>query len=90
MQVLSYPFNQVGLNHLLVVEVPFEFNFKISRLDAQVFGDAAYNLEGAQRAQDAATAYSQILLQNGSPNAQRCAPFVSRANARCEGLSNRL
>ncbi|MGB7767696.1 MAG: putative porin [Verrucomicrobiia bacterium] len=61
---VSFPFNQVGLNHLLVVEVPFEFNFKISRLDARVFGDFAYNLQGAQRAEDAANAYSQILLQN--------------------------
>jgi hypothetical protein len=67
-QSANYPFNQVGLNHLLVVEVPFEFNFKISKLEAQVFGDAAYNLEGRQRAQDAANAYSQILLQNGPPN----------------------
>jgi hypothetical protein len=60
---LSFPFNQVGLNHLLVLEIPFEFNFKISKLDAQVFGDFAYNLEGAQRAQDAAAAYQYILSQ---------------------------
>ena len=58
---LSFPFNQVGLNHLLVLEVPFELDFKISRLDAQIFGDFAYNLEGAQRAQDAANAYQHIL-----------------------------
>jgi hypothetical protein len=58
---VGYPFNQVGLNHLLVVEVPFEINFKISRLDARVFGDVAYNLQGAKRAEDAANAYSQIL-----------------------------
>lgn len=64
---LSFPFNQVGLNHLLVVEVPFEFDFKISRLDARVFGDGAYNLEGAQRARDAAAAYSSILSANAPP-----------------------
>ena len=58
---VSLPFNQVGLNHLLVVEVPFEFNFRISKLDARVFGDFAYNLEGAQRAEDAAAAYQNIL-----------------------------
>jgi len=64
---LSFPFNQVGLNHLLVVEVPFEFNFKISKLDARVFGDAAYNLQGSQRAEDAAAAYQAILgLTQGS------------------------
>jgi Putative porin len=58
---ISFPFNQVGLNHLLVLELPFEFDFKISQLDARVFGDFAYNLEGAQRAEDAANAYKNIL-----------------------------
>ncbi len=58
---VSFPFNQVGLNHLMVLEIPFEFNFKISRLDAQVFGDVAYNLDGAQRARDAAAAYTYVL-----------------------------
>lgn len=67
-QSVGYPFNQVGLNHLLVLEVPFEFNFKISRLDARLFGDVAYNLDGAQRAADAANAYSQILLATAPPN----------------------
>jgi hypothetical protein len=62
---VGYPLNQVGLNHLLVLEIPFEFNFKISKLDARVFGDFAYNLEGAQRAQDAAAAYSYVLANNG-------------------------
>jgi len=65
---LSYPFNQVGLNHLLVVEVPFEFNFKISKLNARLFGDIAYNLEGADRARDAAAAYSAILSANVFPS----------------------
>jgi hypothetical protein len=60
---VGFAFNQVGLNHLLVVEVPFEFDFKISKLDARVFGDVAYNLHGAQRAEDAAAAYTYILSQ---------------------------
>lgn len=58
---VSFPFNQVGLDHLLVLEIPFEFNFKISKLDVQVFGDGAYNLDGAQRARDAAATYAFIL-----------------------------
>jgi hypothetical protein len=58
---LSYPMNQVGLNNLLVLEIPFEFDFKISQLDAQLFGDAAYNLQGEQRAEAAAAAYSGVL-----------------------------
>ncbi|HLX95240.1 MAG TPA: putative porin, partial [Verrucomicrobiae bacterium] len=64
---VSFPMNQVGLNHLSVVEVPFEFNFKISRLDAQVFGDVAYNLQGSQRAQDAAAAYQAVLAAQINP-----------------------
>ena len=57
----GYPNNQVGLNNLEVVEVPFEFNFKIRRLDAQLFGDVAYNLQGSQRARDAAAGYAAYL-----------------------------
>ncbi len=60
----SYPFNQVGLNDLLVVDVPFEVNFKLAKnVAARVFGDFAYNLDGAQRAQAAASAYSYVLSQ---------------------------
>ena len=58
---LSYPMNQVGLNNLLVLEIPFEFDFKISQLDAQVFGDAGYNLQGEQRAEAASAAYANVL-----------------------------
>lgn len=65
---LSFPFNQVGLNHLLVLEVPFELDFKIRKMDAQIFGDFAYNLEGAQRAQDAATAFKDILATRAAIN----------------------
>ena len=68
------PFNQVGLNHILVLEIPFEFNFKVKKLDARVFGDFAYNLEGAMRAQDAANAYSLLLSQ--APTAStKSSPF---------------
>ena len=59
-------YNQIGLNNLLVVDVPFEVNFKISKqLRARVFGDFAYNLNGHQRAQDAVdalAAQSQLQL----------------------------
>lgn len=58
---LGYPLNQVGVNNLLVVEVPFELNFKINKLDAKIFGDFAYNFEGAQRAQAAASGYATYL-----------------------------
>lgn len=61
----GFPNNQNGLNHLLVVEVPFEVNFKLSRFDARFFGDVAYNLEGRERAQDAAAAYATYQAING-------------------------
>ncbi|MBU6409896.1 MAG: putative porin, partial [Verrucomicrobia bacterium] len=57
----GFPFNQVGLDHLLVLEIPFELRFPISRFDAGLFGDFAYNLEGADRAKAAAAAYSSVL-----------------------------
>ena len=60
-QSVGYPLNQVGLNHLLVLEIPFEFNVKFKKLEARLFGDFAYNLEGSQRAQDAANAYNYVL-----------------------------
>ena len=66
---LNYPNNQVGLNNLLVLEIPFEFNFKIDQLDARVFGDYAYNLYGNQRAQAAATGYKAYLASVPAPGA---------------------
>ena len=58
---LGFPNNQVGVNNLLVLEVPFELNFKFKRFDARIFGDVAYNLDGYQRAQAAAAGYAAYL-----------------------------
>jgi putative porin len=66
---LNYPNNQVGLNNLLVLEIPFEFNFKIDQWDARVFGDYAYNLYGNQRAEAAATGYKAYLASVPAPGA---------------------
>lgn len=49
-------YNQVGVRNLLVLEVPFEVNFKICDLNARIFGDYSYNLEGADRADAAVRA----------------------------------
>jgi hypothetical protein len=57
----NYPNNQVGLNDLLVLEVPFEFNYKFKYVDARIFGDVAYNFEGRERAEAAATGYQEYL-----------------------------
>jgi hypothetical protein len=63
---LNYPFNQVGLDNLEVVEVPFEFNVKFPqwKLETRVFGDFAYNLDGKERAEEAATAYNTVITAN--------------------------
>lgn len=64
---LNYPLNQVGINHLEVVEIPFELNFRLSRMDARLFGDFAYNLQGGQRAQDAVNAYQAVQSAQTTP-----------------------
>ena len=48
-------YNEEGINDLLVLEVPAEFDFKIpntflGNLQARVFGDFGYNFEGDDRA----------------------------------------
>jgi Putative porin len=42
--------NQTGLNDLLVLEVPFELDAKFTDVNVRLFGDYAYNLDGAARA----------------------------------------
>ncbi len=63
---LGFPNNQVGINNLGVLELPAEFDFKISKCDAKLFGDFAYNLDGAERARQAQAAYANYLTLNGA------------------------
>ena len=54
----GYAFNQNGINNLLILEIPAEFDFKIREtplgtLQGRIFGDFAYNLDGADRARAA-------------------------------------
>jgi hypothetical protein len=46
----SLDLNQVGINSLLVLEIPAEFGFKIGELPVRIFGDFAVNFEGDARA----------------------------------------
>lgn len=62
----GFPNNQYGINDLLIVEVPFEFNYKFPCVDTRFFGDFAYNLEGKQRAQAAQSAYAAYLASSFS------------------------
>jgi hypothetical protein len=64
---LGFPNNQVGLDHLLIVEVPAELNFRLSELDYRLFGNFAYNLEGRQRAEVASAAYANYLANQLTP-----------------------
>ncbi|MGO9586330.1 MAG: putative porin [Limisphaerales bacterium] len=59
---VNYPggpaFNQNGINDLLILEIPAEYDFKIRKtpfgvLQGRIFGDFAYNLDGADRARAA-------------------------------------
>ena len=54
--------NQTGINDLMVLEIPFELNFKLKQFDARLFGDYAQNLKGAARARAAYAAQSSPLL----------------------------
>jgi hypothetical protein len=54
----SPQYNQNGINDLLILEIPAEFDFKIWKtpsgtLQGRIFGDFAYNLDGADRARAA-------------------------------------
>ncbi|HTL57759.1 MAG TPA: putative porin [Candidatus Limnocylindrales bacterium] len=72
---IGFPNNQVGVNHLTVLEIPVEFNFKIRSLNARLFGDFAYNLEGKDRAEDAASGYARWLAVQNSISPVKVSPF---------------
>jgi hypothetical protein len=48
--------NQTGINDLKVLEIPVELNWSVSKMHLRFFGDYAYNLKGADRANAAYTA----------------------------------
>lgn len=77
---LGFPNNQVGLNHLTVLEIPAELDFKIKKLNARMFGDFAYNLEGKQRADDAAAGYANYLAVQSAGSPVSVSPFAPQRN----------
>ena len=75
------PNNQTGINHLTVLEVPFQLDFLIHPwknypLSLRLFGDVAYNLDGKERAQEAAAAYANYLSINNAT----IAPFAPQTS----------
>jgi hypothetical protein len=58
----GFTYNQTGINDLLVLEFPFEVNFKVLQHRAKFFGDFALNLDGADRASAAVAAADNPLI----------------------------
>ena len=88
----GYPNNQVGLDHLTVLEIPLEVTYHFQHLDARLFGDFAYNLEGADRARAAELGYSAFLgyvpqLNNGAPTVKGFSPQTQDVKAYQFGLA---
>lgn len=77
---VGFPNNQVGLDHLLVLEIPFEFTFKIAAVSTRLFGDFAYNMEGRQRARDAAAGYGAYLGSQSLSGPVPVKPFAAQVN----------
>jgi Putative porin len=89
-QSQSYPNNQVGINDLLVLEIPAELDYSFDHLKARIFGDFAYNFQGNQRAEAAAAGYSAYLFNQAqqSPNViSGFAPQTSQVKAYQIGFS---
>lgn len=59
--------DQTGINNLLVLDFPFELNFKMEKVNLRIFGDFAKNLDGAQRAKAAFNGARTAFTPN-SPN----------------------
>jgi hypothetical protein len=59
--------NQDGINKLMVLEVPFELNVQMGKIDLRLFGDYAQNLQGADRAQDAYNVSHSDYFSIGNP-----------------------
>jgi Putative porin len=55
--------NQTGINNLMVLDVPWQFDFKVGWLRSRVFGDFAQNLDGRARARAAYNEANSPLLQ---------------------------
>lgn len=66
--------NQTGINDLLVLDIPFEFNVNFNCLSTRLFGDYAQNLQGSERAKAAFRAQDSSLLADAGlmriPSAQ--------------------
>ena len=85
---LGFPNNQVGLDHLTVLEIPFEVNYRFAKVDTRLFGDFAYNFDGAARAEAAAKGYGVYLAnQTTTPTISGFKPQTDDVKAYQIGLA---
>lgn len=78
--------NQTGIDHLLVLEIPFALNFSLNKIDVRLFGDYAQNLYGADRAR-AAYDESQLSQLSDIPITPIASPQIHDDVAYQVGLS---
>jgi Putative porin len=57
--------NETGINDLLIVDIPWEVNFKLEKVNLRLFGDYAQNLDGGDRARAAFSAQKNPIF-NGT------------------------
>ena len=69
--------NQTGINDLMVLDVPFELNVKLKKLDLRFFGDYAQNLQGKDRADAAYSAANSAYFSASGPGAGQIDPISS-------------
>jgi hypothetical protein len=66
----GYYANQTGINDLLVLEIPLEFDIKLSKVELRLFSDYAQNLDGGDRANAAYDALNSVYFSPGNPGEQ--------------------
>jgi hypothetical protein len=54
--------NQTGINDLMIIDVPFQLDYRYKWLNLRVFGDYAENLQGSDRAKAAFAGQNSTLL----------------------------
>ena len=62
--------NPLSVNDLQIIEIPGEINFKLGGLDAKVFGDYAYNIDGDDRYKAALASSAAIAAGSNATLAQ--------------------
>ncbi len=69
--------NETGINNLSILEIPFELDMKLKKLDLELFGDFAENLQGAQRATAAYNAANSSYFSIANGIATTLSPISS-------------